>query len=32
MAAPSPNEITQLLQNWGDGNEESLAKLMPLVY
>jgi RNA polymerase sigma-70 factor (ECF subfamily) len=28
----SPGEITQLLQTWGDGDEESLTKLIPLVY
>jgi RNA polymerase sigma factor (TIGR02999 family) len=32
MGISSPSEITQLLQTWGDGNQESLAKLMPLVY
>jgi RNA polymerase sigma factor (TIGR02999 family) len=32
MSISSPSEITQLLQAWGDGDEESLSKLMPLVY
>lgn len=32
MAVSSSDEITQLLQTWGDGNQESLTKLMPLVY
>jgi len=30
--APSPHEITQLLQAWGNGNQRALDKLMPLVY
>ena len=29
---PSPQEVTQLLKNWGDGDQEALDKLMPLVY
>ena len=32
MAAPSSNEITGLLHEWGGGNEEALARLVPLVY
>jgi RNA polymerase sigma factor (TIGR02999 family) len=32
MELAPPAEITQLLRTWGDGNQESLAKLMPLVY
>jgi RNA polymerase sigma factor (TIGR02999 family) len=32
MSISSSSEITQLLQSWGDGDRESLAKLMPLVY
>ena len=29
---PSPQEVTQLLAAWGDGDREALDKLMPLVY
>src|SRR5437588_5120460 len=32
MATASPHEITQLLVNWGDGDQAALDKLMPLVY
>jgi RNA polymerase sigma factor (TIGR02999 family) len=32
MEISSPKEITQLLQTWGRGDQESLTKLMPLVY
>jgi len=32
MANPSPHEITQLLVNWGNGDQAALDKLMPLVY
>ena len=32
MTAPSPNEVTQLLQAWGDGDHTALEKLTPLVY
>jgi RNA polymerase sigma-70 factor, ECF subfamily len=34
MTTPSssPEELTQLLVAWGDGNQEALEKLMPLVY
>jgi RNA polymerase sigma factor (TIGR02999 family) len=28
----SPEEVTQLLLAWGNGNKEALEKLMPLVY
>jgi len=27
-----PDEVTQLLKNWGNGDGEALEKLMPLVY
>jgi RNA polymerase sigma factor (TIGR02999 family) len=29
---PSPNEVTQLLVEWSNGNQQALEKLMPLVY
>lgn len=29
---PSPQEITQLLKAWGDGDQAALDQLMPLVY
>ena len=32
MANASPQEITQLLQAWGKGDEAALEKLTPLVY
>jgi RNA polymerase sigma-70 factor (ECF subfamily) len=32
MAQSSPHDVTQLLQDWRNGNEEALEKLMPLVY
>jgi len=32
MATPSPEEITQLLTEWGNGDRAALEKLMPLVY
>jgi len=32
MINPSPHEVTQLLQAWSDGDQESLDKLVPLVY
>jgi RNA polymerase sigma factor (TIGR02999 family) len=32
MGAPSSSEVTGLLRAWGRGDEESLQKLMPLVY
>jgi RNA polymerase sigma factor (TIGR02999 family) len=34
MTTPSssPEELTQLLVAWGDGNQAALEKLMPLVY
>jgi RNA polymerase sigma factor (TIGR02999 family) len=32
MTTHSTNEVTCLLQAWGQGDEEALQKLMPLVY
>jgi RNA polymerase sigma factor (TIGR02999 family) len=32
MVAPSSSEVTGLLRAWGQGDEEALHKLMPLVY
>lgn len=32
MAAPAGHEVTRLLRAWGDGDQESLEKLTPLVY
>ena len=32
MSQPAPQEITQLLLAWGDGDKQALEKLMPLVY
>ena len=32
MESPSGDDITQLLQAWGDGNQAALDRLMPLVY
>jgi RNA polymerase sigma factor (TIGR02999 family) len=32
MAAPSPTVVTDLLIDWGKGDQEALKKLMPLVY
>jgi len=32
MAAPSPQEVTQLLLAWNDGEQTALDKLIPLVY
>jgi RNA polymerase sigma-70 factor (ECF subfamily) len=29
---PAPNEVTQLLVEWSNGNQAALEKLMPLVY
>ncbi|MCI0488825.1 MAG: sigma-70 family RNA polymerase sigma factor [Blastocatellia bacterium] len=29
---PSSNDVTQLLQAWGNGDKEALDKLVPLVY
>jgi hypothetical protein len=32
MAAASPQDITELLLAWGEGNQDALKKLTPLVY
>ena len=32
MAAEGPSEITELLAAWGNGDEEALGRLMPVVY
>jgi len=32
MAAPSPEEVTQLLLAWREGDEAALGELLPLVY
>ena len=32
MSGPPTHEITQLLQAWGNGDEQALEKLTPLVY
>jgi len=32
MKPPTPHEITQLLRAWGDGDQDALGKLTPLVY
>jgi RNA polymerase sigma-70 factor, ECF subfamily len=32
MTAPSPNEVTQLLLAWSDGDQTALEELTPLVY
>ena len=32
MKVESPNEITQLLNNWSNGDELALEQMMPLVY
>src|SRR5215468_524107 len=32
MSAPSSSEVTGLLRAWGQGDENALQKLMPLVY
>jgi RNA polymerase sigma factor (TIGR02999 family) len=31
MATPTPMEVTQLLQDWSDGDQSALEKLLPLV-
>jgi len=31
-STPSPHEITQLLEDWSNGNQAALDKLYPLVY
>ncbi len=30
--APATHEVTELLQDWSEGDESALARLMPLVY
>src|SRR6266404_4209673 len=32
MDAPSPQEVTQLLAHWSQGDDDALAELTPLVY
>lgn len=32
MTGPSASEVSQLLKDWGEGNESALNKLIPLVY
>lgn len=32
MATPSPQQVTQLLQAWGQGEDAALEKLVPLVH
>lgn len=32
MSTPSPNEVTQLLLAWGQGDASALERLMPVVY
>jgi len=32
LTAPSASEVSQLLINWGQGDESALEKLIPLVY
>jgi len=32
MTPAAPNEVTQLLRAWSDGQHEALERLMPLVY
>jgi len=32
MMAPSPQEVTRLLLEWGKGDQAALDKLMPLIY
>ena len=32
MSTPSPNEVTQLLLAWGQGDRSALDRLIPLVY
>jgi RNA polymerase sigma-70 factor (ECF subfamily) len=32
MTTPSPQDVTQLLQAWSEGDPEALGKLTPLVY
>ena len=32
MAAHSPQDVTQLLKAWSNGEQEALEQLIPLVY
>jgi len=32
MTTPSPQEVTQLLRDWGQGDQAAVEKLLPLVY
>ena len=32
VMTPSSHQVTQLLKEWGDGNQAALHRLMPLVY
>jgi RNA polymerase sigma factor (TIGR02999 family) len=32
MKSPRPEQITELLQSWNDGDQSAIEKLMPLVY
>ena len=32
MNPRAPYDVTQILQEWGEGNRETVSKLMPLVY
>ena len=32
MSKHSPEEVTQMLLDWSDGNKEALDRLMPLIY
>jgi RNA polymerase sigma-70 factor (ECF subfamily) len=32
MVVPSPNEVTRLLVDWGNGDQAALDELIPLVY
>jgi RNA polymerase sigma-70 factor, ECF subfamily len=32
LMTPSPEEVTDLLNEWGNGDQEALNRLMPLVY
>src|SRR6202011_3771553 len=32
MAAPSPQDVTQLLMAWSNGEQDALEQLIPLVY
>jgi RNA polymerase sigma-70 factor, ECF subfamily len=31
-ALPSPSDVTQLLRQWSDGDQEALSRLVPLMY